>query len=245
MLAANLKRFKVITFDCTNTILFFKNPPEVQYVKTAGDFGFSPDVFDKDLVKKNFRKEFKELHRKHPNFGKNSISYQEWWLQLVTNVLMHSSREKIEANTLKPVAKKLIDQYKTRECWGKFPKSNELIESLKEAGKTVGVISNFDPRLHELLIDVNLPTFDFVATSYEAGFEKPNPKIFKYAAELSCQTFDPHQALHIGNEEIKDFEGAKSAGWSSILINSEAETQPHFKNIEEFLKTITMKEIKL
>lgn len=264
MLATNLRRFKVITFDCTNTILFFKNPPEIQYVKvcencvaeharkllnfflkTAAEHGIPSEVFDKDLLRVNFRKEFKELQKTHPNFGERSIKYEKWWQQLVINVLTQSSREAIDPKLLEPVAKKLIGQYQTRECWGKFPKSNELINGLKDAGKTVGVISNFDPRLHYLLNDVNLPPFDFVATSYEAGAEKPHPDIFKYAAKISRQQFEPQEALHIGNESGKDFDGAKSAGWSALLINSEAKTEPYFKNIEEFWNAITSNEVKL
>lgn len=130
MLANNLKRFKVITFDCTNTILFFKNPPEIQYVKTAVEHGFAEDKFDKDLMKLNFRKHFKELQGKHPNFGKDSIKYDKWWQQLVINVLVHSSREKTDAKAFEPVALKLVEIYKTRECWGKFPKSNQLIDAV-------------------------------------------------------------------------------------------------------------------
>lgn len=120
-----------------------------------------------------------------------------------------------------------------------------MIEALKEAGKTVGVISNFDPRLHDLLKDSGLPKFDFVATSYEAGIEKPDPNIFKFAHKLSSLDFDPHESLHVGNDVAKDFHGAKSAGWSSVLVNSDANVQPQFKDMEDFWKAITSKEIKL
>lgn len=244
-LRLNLRRFKVVTFDCTDTILFFKNPPNVQYLKTAAEYGFKPEVFDREKIKLNFRNDFKDMQARHPNFGRDSISYVKWWQQLVINVLMQSSREKIDSTLLEPVAMRLIEQYRTRECWEKFPKSNELIDALKEAGKTVGVISNFDPRLHDLLTDIDLPKFDFVTTSYEAGHEKPDPNIFKYATKLSSQNFEPHEALHIGNDVEKDFNGAKSAGWSAILVNSDANVQPHFNNIEEFWNAITSKELKL
>lgn len=103
-----------MTFDCTDTILFFKNPPAVQYVKTAVEFGFSPDVFEKDKIQLNFRKSFKELQVKHPNFGKNSIQYIKWWKGLVVNVLTQSSREEIDSKSLEPVAMRLIEQYRTK-----------------------------------------------------------------------------------------------------------------------------------
>lgn len=243
ILAKNLKKFKVITFDCTNTLFYFKTPPEVQYIKTAGTFGVPEETFDKNLMKLNFRKQFKELHQKYPNFGRNSISYQNWWELLVLNVFMHSSHEPIAKKILEPVALKLIDQYKTQECWGKFDKANELITALKDAGKVVGVISNFDPRLHDLINDMKLPKFDFVVTSYEAGVEKPNPQIFHKARKASDIDIHSSEALHIGNELEKDFDGARSAEWSAILINSEAKAEPNFKDIEDFWNTITNCEI--
>lgn len=244
-LANNFRKFKIVTFDLTNTLLYFKKPPELQYLKTAESFGLKTENFDRNLMKVNFRKIFKELQQKYPNFGRDSIAYQEWWKMLVMNVFTETSRDKIDKNLLESVALKLISQYKSQECWGKFNKSNELIESLKDSGKCVGVISNFDPRLHELLVDMELPKFDFVITSYEAGAEKPQKEIFQKAIEASKLHCDPSEAIHIGNEVEKDFEGARNAGWSAILINSEAKVKPSFKNVEDFWNVITGRDFKL
>lgn len=243
-LATNLRKFKVVTFDCTNTLFFFKKPPEQQYLITAKTFGLKSENFDMNLMKVNFRKQFKELQISHPNFGKNSIQYNEWWRTLVSNVFTESSREKIDPKVLEPIAASLINQYKSRECWGKFEKTNELIQGLKDAGKIVGVISNFDPRLHELMIDMKVPQLDFVVTSYEAGFMKPNPGIFHKAIEAAgC---DPSEALHIGNEVDKDYEGARSAGWNAVLISPEANAiQPSFKSVEAFWEAARGGELKL
>lgn len=249
LLASNLRRFKIITFDCTNTLFYFKSPPEIQYLKTASSFGLA-NHFDADLMKENFRKQFKELNEKHPNFGRHTISHKDWWKELVINVFKKSSRDEIDEKfleQLEPVALKLIDQYRTKECWGKFEKTDELISALKDIGKTVGVIANQDPRLHDLLADMELPKLDFVVTSYEAGIEKPRTEIFREAIKASRQNCSANEALHIGNELNKDYEGAKSSGWSSVLINSDAgdSVEPSFKNIQEFWNIITTKEIKL
>lgn len=238
ILANNLKKIKVITFDCTNTLFYFKKPPELQYLKTAESFGLKSEIFDKDLMKVHFRQQFKELQQNHPNFGRDSIAYESWWKKLVINVLSLSSREKIDEILLESVASKLISQYKSKECYGKFEKSNELIKAFKDAGKVVGIISNFDPRLHDLLTDMELPKFDFVVTSYEAGVEKPNAKIFHKAIEASKLNCDPSEALHIGNEMEKDFKGAINAGWKAILIKPEAKVQPSFNSVEHLWDSI-------
>lgn len=245
MLTKNLRKFKLITFDCTNTLLYFKNPPELQYLETAAAHGISEDVFDKNLMKENFRQQFKEMSQKHPNFGRYSINWENWWQKLVVNVLTQSSRKPQDRQLLETIATKLIHQFKTRDCWGKFEKSNELITALKKAGKTVGAISNFDPRLHDVLNDMELPKLDFVLTSYEAGVAKPNPEIFYLALKASKLNIDPSEALHIGNEVKKDFDAAINAGWSAVLINSDVKIQPSFKDVEQFWNAITSSEINL
>lgn len=196
-------------------------------------------------MKANFRKQFKELNKIHPNFGRNSISFQKWWETLVTNVFVDSSHEQLDPELLKPIARKLIQQYTTKECWEKFHRSDELISDLKKLGKVVGVISNFDPRLHDILNDVNLTKIDFVVTSYEAGVEKPNAEIFHYAMKRSQLNVEPSEALHIGNELEKDVLGASNASWSSVLINAGKSNESHFKDIEEFWNVIRTKEINL
>lgn len=246
IIANNLKRFKLITFDCTNTLLHFKYPVADKYLQTAESLGVPIGQFDKNLMKANFRKFFKELNQTHPNYGRNSISYQEWWKQLVINVFMNSTDKPFDQKLLEPVALQLIKQYNTRECWGKFEKTDELITAMKDAGKVVGVISNFDPRLHDLLHDLDLSMFDFVATSYEAGVEKPNPEIFDYARKLSGINCLPSESLHIGNELEKDYDGARNASWSAILINSEAaDVNLNFRNVEEFFHVITSSDVEL
>lgn len=144
--------------------------------------------------------------------------------------------------TLNKIAQVLINIYKTNECWGKFNKTDELLMELKNSGKILGVISNFDPRLKDLLNDMELKSFDFILTSYEAGMEKPNPKIFELALnetkKINNDEILPHECLHIGNELVKDYQAAKNVGWKSVLINSESHVNPQFKDIKEFYELL-------
>jgi REG-2-like HAD superfamily hydrolase len=165
----------------------------------------------------------------------------------VRNVLSDASQNKIQPNEFTKVADKLIDLYKSSECWNKFNKSNELLSAIKNEKKVLGVISNFDPRLHELFTNMKLSQqFDFILTSYEANVEKPNEEIFKLALEkankFSVLNIQPNEALHIGNEIDKDYDAAKKAGWSASLINSENESS--YKNIEHFWSVINSQEMR-
>lgn len=87
MLARNLKNIKLITFDCTNTLLYFKNPPEKQYLITAAENGFHKEDFNPELMKKSFRKYFKDLNKEYPNFGTSTIGYLKWWEKVISDKL--------------------------------------------------------------------------------------------------------------------------------------------------------------
>ena len=56
--------------------------------------------------------------------------------------------------------------------------------------------------------------FDYLASSEEAGAEKPNHKIFKLALEKMQLT--KSQVVMIGDNKIKDIQGAKSFGIKTI-----------------------------
>jgi putative hydrolase of the HAD superfamily len=59
--------------------------------------------------------------------------------------------------------------------------------------------------------------FPFIFCSREIGFEKPDPRFFRYV--LDAFTTDPSDFIMIGDNYEKDIVGAKSAGMKTILFN--------------------------
>lgn len=223
----NLKLFKLITFDVTDTLLGFRHPAAIEYVNAAKQFGHNDIVADQ--VTQLFSKNFKHMARTYPNFGRvHEMAWEDWWRKLIANILLSTKPTISPSDTIR-IADALIEKYKTAECWTKFPQANELIEAVRKTqndsgtidNKCIGIISNFDPRLRCIVQDIRLPNFDFILTSYEAGTAKPSPEIFGMALKMGCDcTGDirADQALHIGNTATLDYLGAKAAGWHSILI---------------------------
>lgn len=61
---------------------------------------------------------------------------------------------------------------------------------------------------------------DFVLSSYQAGFEKPDKEIFQKAMKLSeLENLKPSECLHIGDTPVTDYFGARDAGWYALLIH--------------------------
>ncbi|XP_010083883.1 PREDICTED: haloacid dehalogenase-like hydrolase domain-containing protein 3, partial [Pterocles gutturalis] len=83
----------------------------------------------------------------------------------------------------------------------------------------MGVVSNFDNRLETILKQCNLRHhFEFVLTSEEAGFAKPDRRIFEKA--LHRAGVSPEQAAHIGDDYTRDYRAAQAVGMHSFLLRA-------------------------
>lgn len=213
----NLQKFKLVTFDVTDTLLKFRRHPGIEYANVATTLGYRNIQADK--IAAQFSSNFKQMTNDYPNFGRNKISWDEWWRMLIFNIF-NSAGTKISVKDSYRIADELIDKYETDECWEIHDKAVELIERMKENGKNVGIVSNFDPRLKFLVQNLKLPDFDFVLGSYEVGAAKPDPRIFDLALKLMNFNVEADEALHIGNTPTLDYIAAKESGWTSALITN-------------------------
>ncbi|KAL5276412.1 HDHD3 family protein [Megaselia abdita] len=215
-LIKNLRHIRLVTFDITGTLLNFRRSPSEQYVDVAESFGYTIPAA---LLSASFIREYKIMEKRHPNYGKTTygMTYMDWWRVLVANTFLKCNGN-IPKDELLTIANELIKQFKTETSWVLVDGTVELITKIKEAGISVGVISNFDGSLEEILKNMKLPEFDFVLSSYNCGATKPHPQIFQTALKLGGNV-KPHQSLHIGDTFELDYLGAKNAGWSAVLVN--------------------------
>ena len=101
-----------------------------------------------------------------------------------------------------------------------FPGAKEIISHLKKAYK-LGIITNgFEEIQHPKLRVTGLNRyFDAVITSEEAGYKKPDQRIFEYALNKLNST--PDKTIMIGDDIDIDILGAKNAGIDQIYFNPE------------------------
>ncbi len=96
-------------------------------------------------------------------------------------------------------------------------RNKQILGSLKKGFK-LGIISNFSGNLEVILNEFSLiDNFNFVLDSYHAGFEKPDPEIFKLALNR-CQT-NPKEVCFVGDNPDRDIKPAKTLGIKTILID--------------------------
>ena len=106
-----------------------------------------------------------------------------------------------------------------------YPKIELLFSELVEQQKSISILSNTGfisgGTLRKLLRYYDLDKFfSFQIYSDEVGMSKPNPKIFKIVYNEICLIKEINRAevLHIGDNMIADYNGAREFGFNSLLI---------------------------
>lgn len=115
-------------------------------------------------------------------------------------------------------AEELFERFGHRETWRVYPEVAETLQALSGRGVRMGVISNWDSRLPTLLRELNLRShFGPILVSALEGYEKPDARIFRLAAERS--EVETSRILHVGDQEREDGEGARRAGCRAYLVD--------------------------
>lgn len=116
--------------------------------------------------------------------------------------------------------------------WSEQPRKNlwrkpiasmvALARELAARGIRLGIVSNSEGRLAELLAEIAIADpFATIVDSGRFGIAKPDRRIFDHAlAELGA-TGAP--ALHIGDSWAADVQGALGAGWDAVWYGRTAE----------------------
>ncbi|MEO8430745.1 MAG: HAD family hydrolase [Acidobacteriota bacterium] len=95
----------------------------------------------------------------------------------------------------------------------------ETLRELSRRGFRIGVVSNADGRVRALLDAAGFSAFlEVVVDSAEAGFEKPDPRIFH--AATGALGLLPADCVYVGDIYEIDVVGARRAGMRAILIGT-------------------------
>lgn len=105
-----------------------------------------------------------------------------------------------------------------------FENIHNFFEDIKNQGKTINILSNTGfikgKTMRKFLIHENLDQYiDFHIYSDELNCSKPNPLIFQEVKNnIKDKDLPLHQILHIGDNPVADYQGAKDFGFSAHLL---------------------------
>lgn len=137
--------------------------------------------------------------------------------------LMHALLTGSQVAEPEPLVDWLWSQQPTKNLWRKpIPAMVELARELAASGARVGVLSNSEGHLAELLAEIGIAdAFAVIVDSGRVGLEKPDPRIFAHTLAALDAPADA-RPIHIGDLWTADIQGALGAGWRAIWFGPHA-----------------------
>lgn len=125
----------------------------------------------------------------------------------------------VEGETATHIIEQLNAAHAEANLWRlMMPSTPGVLGALRERGLQLGVVSNADGRIHQLLGQSGLRDyFAVVIDSHVVGREKPDPAIFQLALEQT--NAQAAHTLFIGDIYGIDIIGAERAGLQAVLID--------------------------
>src|SRR5512132_2321674 len=116
------------------------------------------------------------------------------------------------------VAEALFAAFSDPAGYRLFDDVRPALDELAGRGITLGVVSNFEPWLADILALQEVDhLFATVAISGVLGVAKPDPGIFQ--AALAEAGADPSATVHVGDQPANDVAAARAVGITPVLID--------------------------
>lgn len=208
---------KVIYLDAVGTLFGVKDSVGHAYATVASQFGVSADA---EALNQAFFQHFKAAGRMaFPGSDPTQVPAKEYaWWQAIAEKTFKSVDQWEAFQDFEAFFAELYAYFAGADPWFIYPDTYQALERWRVMGIEMGIISNFDSRIHMVLEALTLTDFfTSITISTEVGAAKPDALIFTSALQKhGCQ---PSEAWHVGDSFKEDYEGACAAGIRGIWLN--------------------------
>jgi putative hydrolase of the HAD superfamily len=212
---------QVVFFDAAGTLFHVKGSVGAVYLEYAKKYGVSASP---EALEPAFQRAFADA----PPLAFSVSDPHEikacerlWWFDVVHNVFYRIGM----FPGFDDYFDKVFNYFASADAWNLYPDVVPALEALKRRGLELGVVSNFDSRLYEILIGLGIDRFfDSVTLSTLVGAAKPAAQIFQRAA--AKHGIAGKQALHVGDSLLEDIRGAAAAGLNGALLDRHGHADP-------------------
>jgi putative hydrolase of the HAD superfamily len=202
---------RAVFFDAVGTLIHPEPAAALVYARAARLFGsrHQPETIAERFTAAFARQEATDRHS-----GWITSEQREWerWRTIVSEVLD-------DAGDAAACFDYLYSHFARPDSWRCQAGVEALCDSLLTRGYQVGLASNFDGRLHELLRELTplRCLCNNVVVSFEVGFRKPAPEFFHAMCERTGLL--PADILYVGDDPDNDVAGPDAVGMPSILFD--------------------------
>lgn len=204
---------RAVTFDVTHTLMHCPRLGEI-YADVLGRHGVRvpPDEAGR-LVRLVWQEMACVADPARDRFTSHPEGPAGWWKRFLERLCEHLGAPPPS----RFAAAELFARFARADSWEVYPDVRGTLAALREQGLKLGIVSNWDHRLPELLERLGLSRlFDALVYSSDVGVEKPDPRIFE--AALRRLEVPPGAALHVGDGRLEDVEGAQAVGMRALHL---------------------------
>jgi len=217
-------RFRAVLFDAVGTLI--RPHPSVGsvYSRAAAASGV---LCGATALDGHFRRAYRDLMPERfaggDLFRTSETRERRWWKRVAAGTFERAGCGIPPGEVIEEV----FGAFAHAAAWRTYADAGRAVEELKRMGLALGVVSNFDSRLHSILGGLSLAGyFSSLIISSECGFAKPSPRIFRAALrELGTA---PEEALFVGDRFVQDYRGPRRAGLEALwLVRRGGRRGPH------------------
>ncbi len=204
----------IVFFDAGETLVHpMPSFPEL-FAACCADFGLEVDLARLSMASRSLMDEVEGKQRQGYTFTHDHDASRIFWLRfyrnLVTEIGYRDNHEELP--------ERLYEAFSLPSNYGPYQDALETLRALSARGMRIGLISNFEAWLQDLLDGLGLSGyFEIMVISGNEGVEKPNLEIYDRA--LKRAGVESGRALHVGDSPVSDFKGAMEAGMKAVLLD--------------------------
>jgi putative hydrolase of the HAD superfamily len=203
---------KRIFFDAAGTLIHLPRSVGHHYALVGQRVGLALDAAALDRA---FASAWKQAPERPAIEGPREDDDKDWWRNFVSRVIdqVAPNTNELDRDAFFEAA---YSHFAEAGVWELYPEVIEVLETLRPRFD-LAVISNFDGRLRMILEHLGVSQyFSHILLSSELGADKPDPEIYRRALRLS--NVAPGETLHVGDDPVRDWEGASDAGLSVFRL---------------------------
>jgi putative hydrolase of the HAD superfamily len=203
-----------VFFDAGETLIHpVPSFPEL-FTNVCAEHGLEVDLYHLREATRRLMAGVEDKQRKGYTFSNESRKSRRFWLDFYGSLVGEMGYAQDDGD----LPQALYRTFSQPSNYGAYHDVRETFEELKTRGVRMGLISNFETWLQDLLDDLGLSTFlEVLVISGQEDYEKPHPRIYELALERGG--VEPARALHVGDSPISDYDGAREAGMRAVLLD--------------------------
>jgi REG-2-like HAD superfamily hydrolase len=212
-----LASVEAVFFDADGTLLTFSAPVALQYAQVLKRFDM---ILDVDILDQTIRIVWQRMYGQYLNeangFQTSADREYAFW-----QTFFYTVCKEVGCNAVPDTAFDAIyTHFATLAARPLHQDAHAVISALKATGLSVGILSNHDARIKQLISASSIaPLLDVIFTVTDTGFKKPSQNAFRHVEHFTG--LEPRALLYVGNDYCCDYQGARAAGWQAFLIDAQ------------------------